>query len=533
VPAAFADSIQKDDQDSAKFDVSVKAACEVSIGQYALPSGGVLGIGRTGSLFTRISNTGSFEADVESADFEVYTYNRTLNETVYLNMSLQQALYNEYEPLADYQNYSTELGTDGAASFARYVKAFTASTEYPTGTYNATVSFNYTCYRGPGIEPLTGSVNKTKEFSLVKSEVNEEVPSTPDRIGQSETDEAIPKNYTNESQVEANPTNFTGDARFEANQTANFTDNARFQANETLRFPGDDPNRPGVSANNFVEIQPVNRTNPMERGVDNSVKFTIQNLGERYVDDITIEPDLERLDGWEADDAQIGNLTANSEVNRTLNVQPPEDAELGEKIIPVEVSAGNQTVDLDYFYADVIRTERNQSLEIVESPPAVNIEEESSRGVPILIENTGETELTNLSAELENHGDCVSYESSSVDDLEVNESTSLPLSVTAENVQECEANLILSSDQGASDFADIAFTVNAQDVLIPERQGPPILAIVWTLVLALYAVIRKKLDWESITAELPLILLVMGETVIILYLTVGYFGFISLPFLPF
>lgn len=532
VPAAFAD-LDRESQDSANVGVEIKDACEVSIGQYALPSAGVLGIGRTGSLFTRISNTGSLETDIEYANFSMSRYNRTTNETEYLNMSLQQELYDNYEPLADYDNYSAELGTEGAASFGEYVKAFTASTEYPTGTYNATVSFNYTCYRGPGLEPIRDSVNETKEMSLVESERNENVTSQPDRIGQTETNQAIPRDYTNDSEVEANPTNYTGDARFEANRTQNYSENGTYEANETIREPGDNPNEPGVSANNFVEVQPVNRTNPMERGVDNPVKFEIENRGERYVTDITLEPNLERLDNWESDGAQIENLTAQSSVNRTVNVQPPEDAELGTKIIPVEAKAENRTVDIDYFYADVIRTEENQTVEIIESPPAVNVEEGASRGVPVLIENTGETELTNLTGELQNHEECVSYDTSPVEKLDANGSTSLPLTVTAENVQECEANLMLSSDEGASDFVDITFTVNAEDVLIPERQGPPILAIIWTLVLALYAVIRKKLDWESITAELPLILLVMGETVIILYLTVGYFGFISLPFLPF
>ena len=532
VPAAFAD-LERDGQDSTNIGLEVKDACEVSIGQYALPSGGVLGVGRTGSLLTRISNIGSFEVDVTSANFSISRYNTTLNKTEYLNMSLQQSLYDNYEPLVDYQNYSTELGTEGEASFGRYVKAFTASTEYPTATYNATVSFNYSCYRGPGLEPLKANVNETKEFSIVESERNENVTSQPDRIGQTETDQAIPSDYTNDSKVEANPTNFTGEARFEANQTQNYSENGTYEANETVREPGDNPNRPGVSANNFVEVQPVNRSNPMGRGVDNPVKLQIENRGERHVADITLEPKLERLDGWESNGAQIANLTAQTVVNRSINVRPPEDAELGTKIIPVEAKAENRTVDIDYFYADVIRTEKNQTVQIVESPPAVNIEEGSSRGVPVLIENTGETKLTNVSAEIENLGECGSYRSSPIEELNINESTSLPLTVAAENVEECDANLILSSNQGATDFADISFTINAEDVLIPERQGPPILAIIWTLVLALYAVIRKRLDWESITAELPLILLVMGETVIILYLTVGYFGFISLPFLPF
>lgn len=533
VPAALGDQIERDGSDSTKVDLSVKSACEIAVGEYALPSGGVIGIGRTGSLFARVANIGSFEANIERANFTVSRYNRTLNETQTLDLSLQQFLYNDYEPLADFQNYTAELGTEGASSFGRYVKAFTASTEYPTGTYNATISFNATCFRGPGLEPLSAFDNKTKEFSLVKSEVNEEVPTSPDRIGEAETDEAIPKNFTNDSQVEANPTNFTGDARFEANQTANFSEDGRFVANETLERPGDNPNLPGVSANNFVEIQPLNRTNIMPRGANNPVRFEIRNLGDRSVPDLIIEPNLERFDGWESDSARIGNLTAGSTVNRTINVRPPESAEIGTRIIPVEVLSDNQTVDLDFFYADVVRAEENRTIEIVESPPAVNVEEGESRSIPVLVRNTGGTLLTNITAELENHMDCVNYESSPIDELEVNNSVSLPLSVDAQNVRECEANLIVSTDQGATDFADILLAVNPEDVLIPERQGPPILAIVWTLVLALYAFIRKRLDWESITAELPLILLIMGETVIILYLAVGYFGFISLPFLPF
>ena len=434
-----------------------------------------------------------------------------------MDLSIQQGLYEEYEPLADYQNYSAQLSTTGEGAYARYTKAFTAATNYDVGTYNATVSFNYTCYRGPGLEPIEGYVNETKELSLVDSDKKDDVPETPDEIGEAETDQAIPEDYTDEAPVEANSTNYTDDAPFEANQTTS----------------GDDERFPGETPSNFIEVQPLNRTNIVERGRDNSVGFRTENFGDISVGDINIQPELEQLEGWESDGAQIENLTAGDSVNRTLNIRPPSDAELGTRTIPVIANSSGRTVDIDYFYADVVETELNQSVDIVEAPPAVNVEKGETREIPVLIENTGEVELTQIEAEMENHEDCLTYESSAIDSLAVNQTTDVPLTVTAESVGECGANLVLSSDQDAVDFADINLSVNPEDVLIPERHGPPLLAIVLTLVLALYAAIRKKMDWESMTAEIPLILLVMAETLMVIYLSVSYFAFIQLPFLPF
>lgn len=569
-----------DAEDETDINVDVRESCELSVVQYNLPNDGVIGIGRTGNLYTMIRNTGSFEAEIDNgANFSVSRENVTTGEIEYLDLDLQQDLYEEYEPLVDYQNYSANLSTSGDESYAEYNKIFTAAVNYDTGTYNATTSFNATCDRGPGRESLDAHVNVTEDLSIVESE-EDSVDEEPEEIGEATTDEAITENFTidapievevNESlnfsvdgpieideaqnfsfqaPVEINDTiEFSLDAPVQKNESFEFTRDAPIQANETLEFSLDAPVEvedtvvgeaedarvPGDSIANVINIEPKNRTNTVERGRVNPVEFEIQNVGDRSVPDISLLSDLRNLpEGWEASEADVTNLEPGEEVNRSISFEPPEDAELGREIVPIEAySQGNTRVDLDYAYLDVIRAELNATIDIAEAPPAVNVPEETERNIPILVENTGEVPLNNIDLLPENIEECADYETETIETLEVNQTQQLQFTLQTESSQECQTQLNIQTDEDANAYREIDITITPEDVLIPERQAPPLLAIIWTGILALYALIRKKLEWESITSEIPLILLIVGESVLIIYLAVNTFGLIDAPFLPF
>lgn len=550
--------------------------------EYALPGGGVLGIGRTGNFYSLIKNTGSYDAKIQnSSNINISRYNASSGETEYLDMELQQdALFEEeYEPLVDYDNYTANLSTSGDSSFAEYTKIFTAAVNYDTGTYNATTTFNYTCDRGPGREPIEETLNETKELSLVRSE-NDSTNETPESIGEATTDEAITENFTIDAPIEVDVNeslNFSVDGPIEIDEAANFsfdapvqindtlsfsldapiqknesfeyTREAPIQANETLEFSlkapveveetvvgeSEDATVPGNSIANTIEIEPKQRSNTVERGRVNPVEFELENVGNRSVPDVSILPDLRNLDdGWSASQASIANMEPGDTANRTINFEPPEDAETGREIVPVEVYSKNRTrVDLDYVYLDVVRSELNATVEIAEAPPSVDIPEETERNIPILLENTGEVELTNVQLTPENVEDCAEYETEAIESLQVNETSQITFSLETGTPEECETQLIVNSDQQANAYQDLDISITPEDVLIPERQAPPFLAIIWTITLALYALIRKKLNWESITSEIPLILLIVGESILILYLAVNTFGIVEVPFLPF
>jgi len=261
----------------------------------------------------------------------------------------------------------------------------------------------------------------------------------------------------------------------------------------------------------------------------------IQNIGDRTANNIEISPEIDQVrPGWGSRPAQIANLSVNETVRRDVFVQPPEDQDPGTYVVPVEATNGERVLDLDYFSVKVNRSEFDAKIGIQEAPESVTITSNSSQPLPVLVQNTGERELTNVSAELQNVEDCGTVTSSKVDRIGINESASLDINMRSiSESQNCNATLIVSSDQGAYSFSNIDFTVTPEEGLIPEGQRAPFLAIIWTVVLAGYAVLRKKYELTSSLVKIPFILLLVGETVILLYMVVNYYGIFSVSFLPF
>ncbi len=101
------------------------------------------------------------------------------------------------------------------------------------------------------------------------------------------------------------------------------------------------------------------------------------------------------------------------------------------------------------------------------------------------------------------------------------------------NSQTCEATLLVNSEEGAFAYSNIAVTISPEEGVIPERQQPPLFAIIWTMLLVAYSVFRKRINSDSMGVNAPLILLVAGEALILLYLLIGHYRVISVPFLPF
>lgn len=285
-----------------------------------------------------------------------------------------------------------------------------------------------------------------------------------------------------------------------------------------------------------VDIESLNETYSTPQGSFVPADFEISNLGNVPLNDLQLNSLVQRIRGdWDVRNAQVENLSVNETVQRQVFIRPSEDTEPGSYVVPVAAQDDeNSTLDLDYFTLNVKEADFVPRMEITESPQTVSLEAETSQQIPVLLENTGRVDLENISARVQNIEDCGTTSSGEIEELAVNGSQSLQLEFSAsDSTGECETTLVVSSGGGAYTFSEIDVEITPEAGLIPEEQRVPVIALVWTSVLMLYAFFTREYDLESWTVKGPFIALVMGETMIILYLMANYYGLAVMSFLPF
>lgn len=548
----------------------------------------VLGVNETDSFFFDFYNTGNRNATV--------TVNLTVtNETDYwepgepkgnfINLTKQEVLINEsYDPFTVQTTYYIPPGETAIGNTYYLITKFFEA-RYPPGFYTGRLNINYTC---PSIN-YSRNLSDHANFMLVESKIltaggegnitggtkgdiptDTPFPSLANFTGNLTANTTAPRRANKSGNYTSNITRAEGisdQGNYSTNQTAYRNVNATgLEANQTVPA---DANRTGETSDQYLEREanrtggngttvPGNNNQPGEtpeprprlqidvepfrnvykatQGQYAPVALQVQNLGNREITDFQVVPSIADLrQGWQVRSASISAIGPGENITREVFVRPPQDAEPGKYVSPVVAGNGSARFDLDYFTVKITKQpELTSRITIQESPSSISLESNSSRRIPVLVTNNGEKPLTDVTARLQNAEDCAVTEASTVDRIEVNESASLSVKVeTAEGSKECDAQLIVSSSEGAYAFNNIQFSTRPEEGLIPRKQRVPFLAIAWTLLLAIYAVIKKRYQLESGLVKAPFVLLLTGESVIILYLLVNYYGIMSVAFLPF
>jgi hypothetical protein len=548
----------------------------------------VLGVNETDSFFFDFYNTGNRNATV--------TVNLTVtNETEYwepgepkgnfINLTKQEELVNEsYDPFTVQTTYYIPPGETAIGNTYYLITKFFEA-KYPAGFYTGRLNVNYSC---PNLN-YSKNISDHANFMLVESEIltaggegnitggkkgdiptDTPFPALANYTGNLTTNTTAPRRANKSGNYTSNITRAEGisdEGNYSTNQTAYRNVNETgLEANQTVPA---DANRTGEESDQFldreanrtggngttvpgdndqpgetpdprprlqIDIEPFRDEYPATQGQYAPVALQVQNLGERTIEDFQVAPSIGELrQGWQVQSADISSIGPGENITREVFVRPPGDAEPGRYVSPVVAGNGTARFDLDYFTVKITEPpEFSSRISIQESPSSVSMESNSSRRIPVLVTNNGDKPLTDVTARLQNAEDCAVTEASTVDRIEVNESASLSVKVeTAEGSSECDSQLIVSSSEGAYAFNDVRFSTRPEEGLIPRKQRVPFLAIAWTLLLAVYAVIKKRYQLESGLVKAPFVLLLTGESVIILYLLVNYYGIMSVAFLPF
>lgn len=536
------------DNDS-QVSLEVDYSCSTSVHQFEAPGEGLISRNATGYFDAKIKNTGNFPSNVTIEYLNVTSQNYSYTDQSDLGETIVE--YNETN--ITHLPYENDPATDKEEDAVTYQQQFNAS--YPTGWYAGHLNVSTNC----DLSDANNEPSDFENFSIVvhapfkivstfgegggvnttgNETTNNTFPENIEQPGNQTTNQTVPENFSQIGDQEANDTipqdsNQTGGEGPSVPQDA---DEFGEESDQTVEGDSDQPGQtPNPQEVLRVNIQPEKRRYTTYQGEFVSAQIEVENYGNTTANNIDLVPEVDRFrEGWEITAGQIANLTPGESTTREVFVRPPMNQIPDTYTIPVYARENQRDIDIDFFNLKVNETNLPSTARIVQVPRNMEIESGESAPLPVLIENTGRTELSNLTAEIQNAGNCADLESDSINNIPVNESGSLNLGLNAqEGSSECDSTLIVSSEEGAYTFANIQISVVPSDVLIPEEQRPPFIAIIWTLVLIAYAVAREKLDIESISLEIPFILLLIGETLILLYMVVNYYSIVSLSFLPF
>ncbi|MFB6147316.1 MAG: NEW3 domain-containing protein [Candidatus Nanohaloarchaea archaeon] len=537
--------ITADNSTSATIGINITSSCSVAVYNSEAP----------GSTSTDPSIIALGQSDWVSGWIVNYANNRgSGNYTNYTHVSVDTVItyeaedrWQEGEPVGDPINLSLQ-GTDYSVNYSipeyegtgliynssrLYAKNFTAYTDYRSGNYTARLRMNYSCFG----RNETYHVEDFDNFVILPSKghsggvnlANNTGSPTPEDIN----DTGALNNATIANQTGNQPSDVESPADVESRNTSAEPE------------PGDAPNPGQTEVPNPVpepmprlqiDIEPFKDQYIAARGQYTPVSLQVQNLGNSTIESFQITPSIGELrQGWQVRSAQVSSIGPGANITRKVFVRPPENAEPGMYVSPV--IAGNSSVryDLDYFTVKVPREPVFTSrISIQEAPGSVSFQTNTTRRIPVLVKNTGEKPLTDVTVRLQNAEDCAITRSSTVDRIPVNGSASLSVTVeTVDGSTSCDTQLIVSSSEGAYAFSDLQFSVRPESGLIPRQQRVPFLAIIWTVVLGVYAVVKKRYGLDSGIVKAPLVLLLTGESVILIYLVVNYYGIVSVGFLPF
>lgn len=329
-------------------------------------------------------------------------------------------------------------------------------------------------------------------------------------------------------------------------QTTNQTipaDSSRRGAESDQTLEGDNP-EPGSTVQPEPRPEPTLSINmetqmPEYSSAKNrfqEVSLGIENFHNRSVQNVNLVPRVNDLEGdWDTRSATLASVAPGQDLNASVFLSPSENVPAGDYRIPVmaQLTTG-RALDVEYINFRVTEQIFRPNLSIKEVPRLINLERNSSSTIPLLVENTGSQALTNISLEVQNIDDCGSITSEQVDELAPNSSANIQLELEAgKQITECQTLFVASSDEGAYSFADVRVEVNPVEGFIPSEFRVPLIASVWTIMLLLYALLTRRYDLDSLTVKLPFLLLIIGETVIFLYLAANYYGVLPQNFLPF
>lgn len=279
-----------------------------------------------------------------------------------------------------------------------------------------------------------------------------------------------------------------------------------------------------------VDIKPIEREINGTQGMFVPAVFNVTNIGNVPADNITLIPIVP--EGWEYKTAFVSYLDVGETTNRTIFVKPPYTVS-GKFAIPVKAIRDDVTLDIDYFWLNVIKAVNVSVLEIVEAPKTIILGPNSNLTVPILLKNIGKVRLHDIVGRLENAEMCLqTYSFTSVTIIDPQEVKSSYLTIRSrDKPYKCPATIIFGSREEAYAFSDVMIIVTPPSPLIPSISNLNLVLLLLIFAGVLWSARkgkeRKKLKKMTKQQRVNMILKYFVLSVVIaflLYVSLSFFG---------
>lgn len=500
--------------DSADVSASISSLCGLEIQRFRAPGGGVLSLNGSGSFTVNFRNNGSAQANL-SADLNV-TYQ---NETQWLPEDGR-------EELGPYLNLSYNRMNDSllpGESSDTFVRQFNDTDDL--GFYTGHLNMNATCTitDGAAQDPVVYGYQSFDLYDYTNFRVLVAGGGSGGK-GNPTGDQAVPRD-ANQSGSESNQ-NVEGD-----NDNPGQTEvEVPVPEPEPVPEPVPEPD-PTVNLN----VEAWNVSASTDRGRFARIKLKVENIGGSPASDVVIRPDTSILPGeWSARPANIANLSVNETVNRSVFIQPSESVNPATYRLVMRARNSERLLDIEETLLTVNQEVFRSEIRISEAPQVVRIGANQGNQIPLLIQNIGEGVVNSTQVQVQNVESCGSISAEDVGVINVNESKSLTLNVNAsDNIEDCNATVIVSTDDGSYSFSNMQIQVVADQGIVPPELRFPVFASAWTILLVIYSIVMTRYDLRSLSVRLPFILLIVGEAAIFIYISAEYYSLIPAFLLPF
>lgn len=413
-------------------------------------------------------------------------------------------------------------------------------------------------------ENYARTVNKTDRsqdfFKVVTVQGNgstpDEVSDTNEEIGRNlETDADEVSNLSKNSSLENDVNESVNSSReTSANQTTDFEQNSSLnsdaeQTTDATEVEGNNPDQPGETPVPepqptpepeptpllSVDLRPLETSYTADRGAFTEIGMELNNTGEETLSNLELSPRFSEGMDWQSQSVTIDSLEVGDSVNETVFVNPGESVEPGIYQVPVYASTPDEDIGSQYVNVEVTEEPvQASSLSISEAPQDIRFEMNENYTVPVLLENSGDSDLENVSIELQNTENCGDYTADEIESIASGETASVSVNFEASDaLEECEATIVASSSSGSFAFSEMTVQNVEEKGIVPQEFRVPIIASLWTIMLIAYTVVTKRYGLNSLTVKVPMVLLVVGEAFILIYLSSAYYDIVPPGLLPF
>ncbi len=230
----------------------------------------------------------------------------------------------------------------------------------------------------------------------------------------------------------------------------------------------------------------------IQQGETKQIGFNLTNEGDNDVYNSMVIADVRK--GWKTAGVHFNLIRGKETKIDKFYLTVYENEIPGTYFIPVKavLENNNVTVDVEILKVIVVPRQRVAKLDILEVLPYLVIPEESKVPISILVKNTGDYDLNNITLKIEGAKDCIEKVEGSYS-VKKNEKKSLTFMLyTKKAGTKCSGVYVLESDRGPVAIYPVIIKVRPKR-FTEKIKLFPILYIIWTLLTGwmIYRKIKK------------------------------------------